>query len=787
MPKCKSKTKFLPATFAWILLLGTTALFFYFPCIKWYIMEKHWYAVPIFQGVITLFVLINFSMATFMDPGVIPRASPDEDRDDDFRAPLYRNVEINGITVRMKWCVTCQFYRPPRCSHCSVCNNCIEIFDHHCPWVNNCIGRRNYRYFFMFLISLSLHMTGIFVLCLIYVLNHKEAEQLKTVTTIVTIVIMCIISILFIPIFGLTGFHVVLVARGRTTNEQVTGKFRGGYNPFSKSCCTNCCFTLCGPQYPSLKHPAKYVGRKPRKYTVPVPVQGAEPSLSGNVAVSSLAARASGRGGRPQGVDPLAAQAAAAAQVRTYRDNGVKHSNSTYNRMSAASNAEADQGSDMDEPMGSQSQDTEPPLHNGREEPNMSRSRGDDSIMSRSTVNTSLGYGPGVQPHSVASPYSGQARILQGSAYSHGSPHVPLKPGKRSATPEHILAEQGGVEMRQLGHGRQTQSPVVSASKVRSMGGVPTPLAGQVLPTVSSPGRQYSAGQQQQQVQSSQFPPHLGSGAHPPIYSQAGNRFAPSTTYNPGYQEGPPTQPRQPSNNGGMQAQQRRYLSEGELLESGDGGPGLPMPQGVGPSTSAGHIQDLAGSPKGSFYMWKTEGAQQPGGHLYYQQPPPGHGLHSSDPTSPVHAHSYAQQVGYFLQQPVTEYVGPSLQSGGPRTTPSGYPGGPIVPPGQVSPKGAPRRALPPYSDNVMRTIPMSGQGAVSPPQGPITGPMTFTRALEVTDRVEAGLHQQQQQATQLRHGQGTNGALVRQAGSSEEAEQANRESVYDINYEISV
>jgi palmitoyltransferase ZDHHC9/14/18 len=92
------------------------------------------------------------------DPGIVPRnARPPEPAVDaatpstewvmthaanpSLRLPRTRDVVVDGgRVVRVKYCDTCLLYRPPRASHCSICDNCVQKFDHHSPWVGQCIG-----------------------------------------------------------------------------------------------------------------------------------------------------------------------------------------------------------------------------------------------------------------------------------------------------------------------------------------------------------------------------------------------------------------------------------------------------------------------------------------------------------------------------------------------------------------------------------------------------------------------------------------------------------------------
>lgn len=65
-----------------------------------------------------------------------------------------QEVIVPGVTY--KFCKTCRCIKPPRAHHDSVTGKCIFEMDHYCPWMNNCIGLYNYRFFVMFMSYLLL-------------------------------------------------------------------------------------------------------------------------------------------------------------------------------------------------------------------------------------------------------------------------------------------------------------------------------------------------------------------------------------------------------------------------------------------------------------------------------------------------------------------------------------------------------------------------------------------------------------------------------------------------------
>ena len=159
--------------------------------------------------------------------------------------------------MKYKFCKTCFCFRPPRASHCSICNNCVEVFDHHCPWLGNCVGKRNYRYFFSFIsvcsIAVIYNMVFVVIISIDYFNLEKDSKTSGRTGQLILTQIWGIANFGFsIFVLGLLGYHTYIVSVNQTTYENLKEQWKiYGMNPFKRNKCQNLVHKLSGPEQKS--------------------------------------------------------------------------------------------------------------------------------------------------------------------------------------------------------------------------------------------------------------------------------------------------------------------------------------------------------------------------------------------------------------------------------------------------------------------------------------------------------------------------------------------------------
>lgn len=124
------------------------------------------------------------------------------------------------------------------------------MFDHHCHWVSNCIGQRNYRYFVWFLFWTSVLAAYVAYNCIVISLRVQEIDGWDVRETGIGFLTHPLLGLefffSFLMVFSIGNvflFHVGLICVNKTTNEAITRPY-GKVNPFAMGIRRNVKFFL---------------------------------------------------------------------------------------------------------------------------------------------------------------------------------------------------------------------------------------------------------------------------------------------------------------------------------------------------------------------------------------------------------------------------------------------------------------------------------------------------------------------------------------------------------------
>ncbi|CAH8660919.1 unnamed protein product [Schistosoma rodhaini] len=124
----------------------------------------YWISGIIYHLFAILAVVSHFK-AFSTDPGSIPIGAANQA----FAKCLQQySSYLSAPPIR---CTKCLTIKPIRAHHCRICQRCIRKMDHHCPWVNNCVGEGNQKYFVLFAFYICLMSFTAIGMCIYFLLQ----------------------------------------------------------------------------------------------------------------------------------------------------------------------------------------------------------------------------------------------------------------------------------------------------------------------------------------------------------------------------------------------------------------------------------------------------------------------------------------------------------------------------------------------------------------------------------------------------------------------------------------
>jgi len=201
--------------------------------------------------------LIWLFKTSFTDPGILPRLERRSVGTSSNRGKTRDCVvETTGKITTTRWNDTCGYFQPPRAHHCSVCNDCIEKFDHYCPWTGTTIGLRNYRAFLSFVFGTAAYCVFIATECGYGVSYETKktgsiGEGFKRSGPAIGVFIVAALGFLFVG--ALSGFHAYLISTNQTTYESFRDAHGWSANPYNTGSIVKNCLEVWFARVPRAK------------------------------------------------------------------------------------------------------------------------------------------------------------------------------------------------------------------------------------------------------------------------------------------------------------------------------------------------------------------------------------------------------------------------------------------------------------------------------------------------------------------------------------------------------